>query len=158
MFTDSFRMVRRSNTSNVEEPVTLSIEGIAWDSDINSKFNNPKNSTGIRVIPDLKHPDFVVWMRTAGLPTFRKLYRIINTDLVGDYRVYIHNTYDVTGWGGHKYVVLSTTSWLGGKNPFLGYAYIIVGSICILLAAIFGLKQAIRPRATGDTTYLEWAH
>eukprot|EP01127_Copromyxa_protea_P005349 TRINITY_DN15292_c0_g1_i1.p1 TRINITY_DN15292_c0_g1~~TRINITY_DN15292_c0_g1_i1.p1 ORF type:complete len:338 (-),score=63.80 TRINITY_DN15292_c0_g1_i1:91-1104(-) len=161
VFTDTFRLVKLASneTGGVEVPVPWTMDGIAWQSDIDSKFNNPPlNATGIRTIPDFKHPDFVVWMRTAGLPTFRKLYRIINQDLVGDYRVYIHNTYDVTAFDGHKYIVLSTTSWLGGKNPFLGYAYIIVGSVCIALALIFGLKQAISPRATGDTTYLEWAH
>lgn len=161
MFTDSFRMVKLASneTGGVELPVSMSMEGVAWNSDIERKFDNPPmNASGIRIIPDFKHPDFVVWMRTAGLPTFRKLYRVINEDLVGNYRIYIHNTYDVTGFDGHKYIVLSTTSWLGGKNPFLGYAYIIVGSVCIVLALIFGLKQAISPRATGDTTYLEWAH
>jgi len=161
MFTDSFRLVKlpSNNTGGEEIAIPMSFKGVAWDSDVEKKFNNPpKNESGIRIIPDFKHPDFVVWMRTAGLPTFRKLYRVIDEDLVGDYRVYIHNTYDVTGYGGHKFVVLSTTSWLGGKNPFLGYAYIIVGSVCVVLAIIFGLKQAISPRATGDTTYLEWAH
>jgi len=161
MFTDSFRLVKlaSNDTGGVEYPIPMSFEGVAWESDIEKKFNNPPaNATGIRIIPDFKHPDFVVWMRTAGLPTFRKLYRVINVPLVGNYRVYIHNTFNVTGYGGHKYVVLSTTSWLGGKNPFLGYAYIIVGSVCVVLAIIFGLKQAISPRATGDTTYLEWAH
>lgn len=28
-------------------------------------------------LPRVNEPEFVVWMRTAGLPTFRKLHRII---------------------------------------------------------------------------------
>lgn len=46
-----------------------------------------------RVISDFEDEDFVVWMRTAGLPTFKKLYRIINTDLQpGNYSVTIQNS------------------------------------------------------------------
>jgi len=152
-FNDTF-ILRDANGS----AVPLSSQGIAWQSDVEVKFNNPSDKiAGIRTIPDFKDPDFIVWMRTAGLPTFRKLYRIIHTPLVGSYTVTIQNNFPVESFGGHKYVVLSTTSWLGGKNPFLGYAYIVVGAICIVLGAIFGLKQAIRPRAQGDTAYLEWA-
>lgn len=41
--------------------------------------------------------------------------------------------YPVTQFEGTKLFILSTTSILGGKNPFLGYAYIVVGSICLIL-------------------------
>ncbi len=45
------------------------------------------------MISDFEDEDFVVWMRTAGLPTFKKLYRIINTDLQpGNYSVTIQNS------------------------------------------------------------------
>lgn len=35
---------------------------------------------------------------------------------------------------------------MGGKNPFLGIAYVVVGGICILLGAIFTITHVVKPR------------
>lgn len=45
---------------------------------------------------------------------------------------------------------------MGGRNPFLGIAYIVVGSVCILLGAVFTATHLIKPRKLGDHTYLSW--
>lgn len=45
-----------------------------------------------------------------------------------------------------KALVLTTTNWLGGKNTFLGIAYIVVGVICLVFAAVFIVKQMTCPR------------
>ncbi len=45
--------------------------------------------------------------------------------------------YEVKQFSGNKSVILSQTSVLGGKNPFLGIAYIVVGSICLIIGVIF---------------------
>lgn len=91
---------------------------------------------------------FIVWMRTAGLPNFRKLWGEIKQDLKkGTYRLEIANNYDVSSFAGSKYFVLSTTNVLGGTNYFLAVCYIIVGALCIMFGIIFfiaymGRKQA----------------
>lgn len=36
---------------------------------------------------------------------------------------------------------------MGGKNPFLGIAYIVVGGLCILLGAVFLATHLIKPRS-----------
>lgn len=137
--------------------VHLRKDGIAWPSDVSHKFKNPPPDTdGVRVVPDLTDEDFIVWMRTAGLPDFRKLYRIIDEDLDGDYTVTIFNNFPVQAFSGRKYLVLSEMSWLGGKNPFIGIAYMAVGGLCILLAVLFLIKHLISGRPLGDLSYLEW--
>jgi len=45
--------------------------------------------------------------------------------------------YPVAGFGGTKSLILSNTSFTGGRNLFLGYAYIVVGCVCFLLGLLF---------------------
>lgn len=44
--------------------------------------------------------------------------------------------YPVISFDGRKRMVLSTITWMGGKNPFLGIAYMTVGSICFVLGLV----------------------
>lgn len=78
---------------------------------------------------------FMVWMRVAGLPKFRKLFGRINTMIPAGsiVRVHFSDDFPVTQFLGRKSVVLSTSSVFGGRSPFLGYGYLAMGSICILL-------------------------
>jgi hypothetical protein len=103
------------------------------------------------------NPDFIVWMRTAGLPKFRKLYRIKDdgkTITAGTTVTFvIENNFNVAKFEGSKSIVMSTTSGLGGKNLFLGWAYIVVGALCILVACAFTVKHLTSPRKLGDLSY-----
>lgn len=109
-------------------------------------------------IDGVKNEHFIVWMRTAGLPRFRKLYGVIDKNLnKGDVLTFnVTANFDVRRFKGTKSLVISTTSWFGGKNNFLGYSYIVVGVLCMLLSALFGAKHMINPRKLGDTRYLVW--
>ena len=57
---------------------------------------------------------------------------------------------------GKKYFVISTGSWAGGKNNFLGVAYIVVGALCLALAVTLFVLHRVHPRQLGDPTYLKW--
>jgi ABC-type antimicrobial peptide transport system permease subunit len=81
-------------------------------------------------------------MNIAGLPTFKKFYGKINSDLhKGTYKLEIQNNYDVSDFDGKKTFILTTTSNLGGKMSFLGIISLIVAVVSILGGAgIVGLS------------------
>ena len=84
---------------------------------------------------------FIVWMRTSGLPVFRKLWGRVDRDLEqGDYYVKIGNNYETKTFLGQKILVMSTLGDLGGKNVFLAYMYIVVGCACLTGSLGFLLK------------------
>ncbi|KAI8925273.1 CDC50/LEM3 family [Entophlyctis helioformis] len=136
-------------------PTTL-IPPPYWRKAWPEKYANGYNSTNL---PDLKTLERLhVWMRTAGLPTFRKLWgRNVESVLPrGTWQVDIKQNFDVGRYSGTKSIVLSSVSVLGGKNPFLGIAYICVGTICWALGIAFLARHMLKPRKLGDHTYLSW--
>jgi len=80
-------------------------------------------------------------MRTAALPSFRKLWGRIEQDLQpGKYTILIGNNYDVSPFEGKKYFAVSTANAFGGKNIFLGVSYIVIGGITLIITVIFIIK------------------
>ena len=108
---------------------------------------------------------FQVWMRTAGLPNFSKLAMRNDNETMqcSMYQVDIRNSMSIVSFycmhtemqildfpvdifGGTKSLVISTRTVMGGKNPFLGIAYVAVGGICIVLGTLFTVTHLIKPR------------
>ncbi|KAI3954502.1 hypothetical protein MKW92_001800 [Papaver armeniacum] len=134
-------------------PINVNKTNIAWKSDRKHKFGKdvfPKNSQAGGLIggaklnaskPLSEHEDLMVWMRLAALPNFRKMYGRIETDLEVNQTitVVIQNNYNSYSFRGKKKLVLSTTSRLGGKHQFLGFLYIALGGLCLVLSLFFFL-------------------
>ena len=102
---------------------------------------------------------FIVWMRPAALPEFRKLYGRFTSDIpAGTVLTFnVQSAFPVAPFAGTKALVVSTLSWAGGRNPFLGVAYLVVGSLSIALAAGFWVRQNVcGGRALGDAQSLQW--
>ncbi|KAK6059253.1 / CDC50 family protein, LEM3 family [Cooperia oncophora] len=167
-FNDTYDLIYIEKGSRIAVPVTK--DGVLWDVDKNKKFKNPPIPAGGTLCDAFKgtvkppnwkvepcmedgfeNVDLIVWMRTAALPNFRKLWRLLDRTSenplaggrfreglpAGQYQVTVHSNYPVAVFGGRKSFVLSTTSWAGAKNSFLGIAYMVVGSLSIVLGVIF---------------------
>ncbi|XP_039127190.1 LOW QUALITY PROTEIN: ALA-interacting subunit 1-like [Dioscorea cayenensis subsp. rotundata] len=164
LFNDTYTFTRGNQS------LTVNKTNISWKSDRDHKFGSnvfPKNFQNGTLIGggslDLnkslsEQENLIVWMRTAALPTFRKLYGKIEVDLKKNdiITVVLKNNYNTYSFSGKKKLVLSTTSWLGGKNDFLGIGYLTVGGLCFFLAAAFTVVYFVKPRKLGDTSYLSW--
>ena len=102
---------------------------------------------------------FMVWMRTAALPTFRKLYGIIPGPFKkGDVLLFsVNPRYEVKSFGGTKALIVSTVGQFGGKNVYLGAGYVVVGGLSLLLAIMFVVKNSLNPREIGDADLLTWS-
>lgn len=170
MFNDTFTLYYTEDSQKTQ--VIWTYSGLLWEVDTKVKFKNPISSVGgdlcsafqekntIKPPNWQKHPceldvanadnngflnaDFIIWMRVAALPNFRKPYRkLVRQDrfanglLRGYYLLEIQSNYPVDKFSGKKAFIISTASWLGGKNNFMGIMYIIVGSICTALGLSF---------------------
>ncbi|KAI2625573.1 Lem3/Cdc50 [Hypoxylon sp. NC1633] len=165
-------------TGNETAPYELKNTSIAWDSD-KALYGQRSSTNYDHILPppnwQIRYPDgkysdempppnlkddehFIVWMRTAGLPTFSKLWGRNDTSpmRIGTYSLEIIDNFRTDQYQGRKSIVITTLSVMGGKNNFLGILWLVVGGFCIALALLFLITNLIKPRKLGDHTYLSW--
>ncbi|WWC62818.1 uncharacterized protein I303_105416 [Kwoniella dejecticola CBS 10117] len=177
VFNDTFGPVVLLNSQNGAQNQTYNFteKGIAWSGikknyvvtpgyDSPSDVLPPPNwarryPDGYTEFPNLQEDEhFQIWMRIAALPTFRKLWARNDDEVMtqGRYRVSAYMNYPVKQFSGTKSVVISTVSWIGGKQPFLGWAYIAAAILCVVLAIAGLIRHLVKPRKLGDMSLLSW--
>jgi len=179
VFNDTFGnpILTQANDASITTPETYEMtqQGIVWPGESDKYKQTSYNADQIVPppfwsqrypngytqdnLPNLHEDEhFQVWMRTAGLPTFRKLWQRAPDQPMraGTYTLDIYSNYPMAPFGGTKSVVFSTVSWVGGRNPFLGIAYLVVAGLCLLIGLALTLRHLIRPRKMGDMQYLSW--
>lgn len=100
-------------------------------------------------------------MRTAGLPTFRKLYGKVTSSTGGfdkgqTLTFTLLANYEISSFSGSKALVISTVGDFGGVNPYLGIGFIVVGILCLFFGFLFLVKYLLSPRELGDKKLLNW--
>lgn len=145
LFTDTFTIKDSTNTD-----LPLQKDHITWPSDKNYKFKNGPEWEK-RQWTSVEDEAFISWMRTAGLPYFKKLYARVEQDFPkGDYTLVINNNYDSASFDGQKSVFISNTGTFGGRNIFLEVGYYLFGAVCFGISLIFYLKQRMSKGTFGN--------
>ncbi|CAD6193594.1 unnamed protein product [Caenorhabditis auriculariae] len=174
MFNDTFQLIYITDAkTNAGVRVPWTARNVLSNTEIKRKFRNPKRVNNQSLCdafkntakpPSWQHPicelgtrdpteaglgfeniDFMVWMKPAALPKFRKLYRILERQgdqfkdglPAGNYTLVINYNYPVDSFGGEKMFVIARESWVGPRNMFLPIIYLVVGTAMLLLTALF---------------------
>lgn len=140
-FNDTFELFEGDESGN---EILISDKGIAWESDKKGRYKRSPNHLKTQWI-DVESERFMVWMRPAGLPNFRKLWgKIEDRDLeAGKYVMVITNHYPVESFKGKKSFVFMNVNKFGGDNKFLGITYLIVGGVSIIFAITFIVAHCV---------------
>ena len=129
-----------------------------YPDDDNVQYLYESFSNIVNPIEGVKNEHFIVWMRTAGLPNFRKLYGILPYDFkAGESLTFsIICNFEVSSFGGTKSLVLTTLAEFGAKNYALGSSFVVTGAVSLCIGILFALKRTINPRPLGDIRQLGW--
>ncbi|CAM9402516.1 unnamed protein product, partial [Laminaria digitata] len=102
----------------------------------------------ISPIQGVSDEHFIVWMRTAALPTFRNLYGRIEHDLEAPATITFNITanFHVAGFGGTKSLILTTLSPIGDRNGVLGSAFMAVGGASLVAGLVVLSRFQKTPR------------
>jgi hypothetical protein len=76
-FNDTFQLFRKFNNGTSQE-IEINQKGIAWTSDVEQRFKNVQRGyygtwRDVQWL-DMENEHFIVWMRSAALSNFQKLW------------------------------------------------------------------------------------
>jgi hypothetical protein len=99
---------------------TNTIYKFYYPSDEDTQYLYETYPNQISPIEGITNEHFKVWMRTAALPSFRKLYGKIDSDFNKNDKITFKVTanYEVGSFSGKKYLVLSTIGEFGGSKTY----------------------------------------
>jgi len=113
------------------------------------------------IISPLEHvtnEHFVVWMRVAATPNFRKLYGYFEQTILAGTKLEfnVNMNYVVESFRGTKTLTITTNSTWGTKDSTLGITIYCIGYFCLACGFFFGLKHFFKPRKIADRKYLHY--
>lgn len=114
-----------------------------------------------KIVSPLEHvtnEHFVVWMRVATRPTFRKLYGYFDQTIPAGtvLQFDVNLNFVVESFGGSKALIISTNSAWGGKSSTMGVTLYATGYFCLACGLFFAMKHWFRPRKIANRKYLHY--
>ncbi|EAR83001.2 ligand-effect modulator 3 LEM3 family protein (macronuclear) [Tetrahymena thermophila SB210] len=126
-FNDTYQLQSQNGTL-----IQIDQSQIAWTVDIDYNYKQTSDAPQ-KAWVDVTDEHFMVWMRTSGMGTFKKLWGRIKQDLpAGVYKLTINNQYNTSEYNGQKFFIITTSSPFGQKNIVLIVAYFSGALICII--------------------------
>lgn len=173
MFNDTFTS-NLIGVNGTTSDFTMTNKGIAWSTNSKrfqktqysykdivpppnwvKKFPEGYNSSNV---PDISQwAEFQNWMAPAALADFSNMVLRSDEDLgKGVYQTNVGLHFPTVEYNGKKIIYITTSSAIGGRNSFLGVAWIIGGAICLALALAVFVGVLLKGRKSGDTSLLSW--
>eukprot|EP00752_Nemacystus_decipiens_P010452 g9311.t1 len=143
---------------NYTDPATLTEYKFWYPENAKTQYLYETYPEVVSPLEGVLNEHFIVWMRTAGLPRFRKLYGKIEEQIEPPQTLTFNITanFYVGDFTGEKSIIVSNLSLMGARNPYLGIAYIALGSLSLAIGLAFLVKHYSDPRKLGDTRFLVW--
>lgn len=91
---------------------------------------------------------FIVWMRLAGVPRFRKLYGRLEgkTFKKGDTLIFhIQSNFEVSSFKGRKGIVIATDNFIGGKNVGMCVTFGVATLLCVAMVVAIQIVRRVCP-------------
>jgi len=166
IFNDTFELLEPSN-------IIMEETDLAWEVDREVRFGNPSNypefcnsgnDCAFERFPGVLSQSlgnldehFMVWMRVAALSTFMNKYGRIGQNLDKGTKLVFQVTsrFVVSPFDGGKSLIVTTDSWIGGRNDFLGLAYIAMGALVVVTVIVMTIKECVAPRQFGTAEMLQ---
>ncbi|KDD75013.1 LEM3/CDC50 family protein [Helicosporidium sp. ATCC 50920] len=171
LFNDTFALSLSAAQGSSGQALALDQSDLAWPSDSDrlygpvpaENFNDDPASRGGGTISTVLNQAqaWMVWQRPGGKPNVQKPYAQINEVLpAGSWiRLSVTARYDTYAWQGQKSVTVTTNSWMGGRNLFLGVVYVAAGGVAWLAGLALFLAHDLnlaKRRRYADLGELSW--
>lgn len=91
---------------------------------------------------------FIVWMRLAGVPHFRKLYGRLEgrTFKKGDTLTFhIQSNFELSSFKGRKGIVIATDNFIGGKNVGMCVTFGVATLLCVAMVVAIQIVKRVCP-------------
>lgn len=119
----------------------FSESNISWRHEPNMEGDTSYNSTHPKI-----NQHFVVWMRVAAHPYFRKLYAKTINGCPANLHVKVNCYYSYKYFNGERYIVLVQPSGLGGKSWILAIFNFILFAVIVVFIVTFEVTKYLNEK------------